>query len=394
MKLEGAIVFLPRGAGGEEPELLRPLLLSPGALWLTEELRRFGINSFLAVCHRDDQERTARCFPENTVFITDDMSDADARLEAFLSGCSGSVVVVTGAALLSGEGVRRLSAPEPLPRGGSTGVYRMEASALREAMRGGKSFEESLAAGGEAFGYAAGRFEGALPLSAESGEKESVWALARKLQCDRLKNGGVCILDPDSVYIDPTVTAGEGTVILPGAILRGKTVIGKDCEIGPHCMVRDCAVGDGAVVNASQCNESVIGCRAKIGPFAYIRPGCNVGADTKVGDFVEVKNSVIGDGTKISHLTYVGDSDIGRHVNLGCGTVTVNYDGAGKFRTVVEDNAFVGCNSNLIAPVKIGRGSYVAAGSTVTDDVPADSLAIARAPQTVKTQWAVKRKKK
>lgn len=392
MKLEGAIVFLPRAAGEEQPELLKPLLLSPGALWLTEELRRFGVNSFLAVCRGDDQEQAARCFPEDTVFITDDMPDADGRLASFLSDCTGLIAVVTGAALLSGEGIRRLSAPEPLPKGEDSGVYRMDASAAREALQDGGRFEEVLSAVGEAFGCAPGRFEGVLPLT--GGDRKQIWALARQLQCDRLASGGVCILDPDSAYIDPTVIAGEGTVILPGAILRGRTVIGKNCEIGPHCMVRDCAVGDGAVINASQCNESVIGCRAKVGPFAYIRPGCDVGADTKVGDFVEVKNSVIGDGTKISHLTYVGDSDVGKKVNLGCGTVTVNYDGAGKFRTVVEDNAFVGCNSNLIAPVKIGRGSYVAAGSTVTDDVPADSLAIARAPQTVKTQWAVKRRKK
>ena len=200
--------------------------------------------------------------------------------------------------------------------------------------------------------------------------------------------------DPEAVYIDPAVTVGEGTVLLPGTILRGRTVIGRNCEIGPNSMVRDCAVGDDVLVNASQCNESVIGSHSKVGPFAYIRPGCTVGADTKVGDFVELKNSVVGDGTKISHLTYVGDSDVGRGVNLGCGTVTVNYDGAAKFRTVVGDRAFVGCNSNLIAPVKIGAGAYVAAGSTVTDDVPAESLAIARAPQTVKAQWAAKRRKK
>jgi len=200
--------------------------------------------------------------------------------------------------------------------------------------------------------------------------------------------------DPATVYVEATVTVGEGTVILPGTILRGNTVIGKNCEIGPNSMIRDCTVEDGAVVNASQCNESTIGANAKIGPFAYLRPDSHVGADTKVGDFVEVKNSTIGDGTKISHLTYVGDSDIGKNVNLGCGTVTVNYDGAAKFRTVVGDGAFVGCNANLIAPVHVGAGAYVAAGSTVTDDVPEDSLAIARARQTIKIEWASIRRQK
>jgi len=130
-----------------------------------------------------------------------------------------------------------------------------------------------------------------------------------------------------------------------------------------------------------------------VGPFAYIRPGCHVGKGVKVGDFVELKNSTIGDGTKISHLTYVGDTDAGAHINFGCGTVTVNYDGEKKFRTTIGDHAFIGCNTNLVAPVTVGEGAYTAAGSTITDDVPADSLAIARDRQIVKKQWAAKRRK-
>lgn len=152
-----------------------------------------------------------------------------------------------------------------------------------------------------------------------------------------------------------------------------------------------CVIGDRVVVNASQLNESTVESGAKIGPFAYVRPNCHVGREVKVGDFVELKNSVIGDNTKISHLTYVGDSDVGAHVNFGCGTVTVNYDGAAKFRTTIGDHAFIGCNTNLVAPVKIGDGAYTAAGSTITADVPDDSLAIARAQQVVKKQWAAKR---
>ena len=216
------------------------------------------------------------------------------------------------------------------------------------------------------------------------------WAAAN----ERLLRAGVIMLDPGAVYVEPTVTVGEGTVILPGTILRGSTVIGRRCEIGPNTMITDCTVGDDVTVNASQLTSSTVGDRAKVGPFAYVRPNCHIGADTKVGDFVELKNSVIGDGTKISHLTYVGDSDVGKRVNLGCGTVTVNYDGEAKFRTVVGDDAFVGCNSNLVAPVQVGAGAYVAAGSTVTNDVPPDSLAIARAPQTIKIQWAAKRRKR
>lgn len=210
----------------------------------------------------------------------------------------------------------------------------------------------------------------------------------------RLMEAGVEVLDPTTVYVDDEVQVGEGTVILPCTVLRGKTVIGKNCEIGPNAVIRDCTVGDGVTVNASQLNESTVEAGAKVGPFAYIRPGCHVGREVKVGDFVELKNSTIGDGTKISHLTYVGDSDVGAGVNFGCGTVTVNYDGITKYRTTIGDHAFIGCNTNLVAPVKIGEGAYTAAGSTITEEVPPESLAIARSQQVVKKQWVAKRRRK
>ena len=215
---------------------------------------------------------------------------------------------------------------------------------------------------------------------------------ARNFGARRLMAAGVRLMDPNTCYIGPQATVGAGSVLLPGAILRGKTVIGKDCEIGPNSMIRDCTVGDGVTVNASQLNESTVEDGVKIGPFAYIRPNCHVGPGVKVGDFVELKNSTIGAGTKISHLTYVGDSDVGERVNFGCGTVTVNYDGTTKYRTTIGDDAFIGCNTNLVAPVRVGSGAYTAAGSTITDEVPADSLAIARARQTVKKQWAARRR--
>ena len=208
---------------------------------------------------------------------------------------------------------------------------------------------------------------------------------------EALAQKGVLMMDPSAVYVEETVTVGEGTLLLPGTILRGNTVVGKNCEIGPNTMLTDCQVGDGAVVSSSQCNQSTIGAGAQVGPFAYIRPGCIVGEKVKVGDFVELKNSTIGDGTKISHLTYVGDSDVGKRCNFGCGTVTVNYDGKQKFRTTIGDRCFIGCNTNLVAPVTLGDGVYTAAGSTITDDVPAGELAIARARQTNKSGWKDKR---
>ena len=208
---------------------------------------------------------------------------------------------------------------------------------------------------------------------------------------EALLAAGVRMMDPSAVYVEESVTVGAGTLLLPGTILRGKTVIGEHCEIGPNTMITDCTVGDGAVVNSCQCNESVIDAGAHVGPFAYIRPNCHVGRDVKVGDFVELKNSNIGNGTKISHLTYIGDSDVGEKCNFGCGTVVVNYDGKKKYRTTIGDRCFIGCNTNLVSPVKVGDGAYTAAGSTITEDVPDRNLAIARARQVNKDTWKDRR---
>ena len=199
---------------------------------------------------------------------------------------------------------------------------------------------------------------------------------------------GVEFFTSHGIVIDPEVKIGRGTQILPGTILRGNTVIGENCVIGPNSMLTDCTVGNGVVFNASQASQSVVEDDAKIGPFTQLRPDSHICKKVKIGDFVEVKNSTIGEGTSISHLTYVGDSDVGRHVNFGCGVVTVNYDGTSKNRTTIGDYAFIGCNTNLVAPVKIGDGAYTAAGSTVTKDVPGGDLAIARARQENKAEWA------
>lgn len=204
---------------------------------------------------------------------------------------------------------------------------------------------------------------------------------------------GVTIVDPQNTYIDPSVIIGQDTTILPGCFLEGNTVIGEDCEVGPNCKIRDSKLGNGVNIQATTVLESTIGNEATIGPYAYIRPNCKIGNKVKVGDFVEVKNATIGDGTKIPHLSYVGDTDAGEKVNFGCGSIMVNYDGANKHRTTIEDNVFIGCNANLVAPVTVRKGAYIAAGSTITKDVNADTLAVARARQTEITGWKRHEKK-
>jgi len=213
----------------------------------------------------------------------------------------------------------------------------------------------------------------------------------RKRILDRFMKSGVTILDPYSTYIDDDVKIGIDTVIYPGTIIENGTAIGEDCLIGPNSRISGSMVGRSVEIVNSVVMQSSIDDGTHIGPFAYLRPGSRIGMEVKIGDFVEIKNSSIGDKSKVSHLTYVGDSDIGRNVNLGCGVVTVNYDGRRKSRTVIEDDAFVGCNVNLIAPVMVKSNSYIAAGSTITGDVPENALAIARARQEVKEDWVLRK---
>ncbi len=206
-----------------------------------------------------------------------------------------------------------------------------------------------------------------------------------------LLDAGVVMMDPSAVYVEDGVTVGAGTLLLPGTILRGNTVVGRDCEIGPNTMLVDCAVGDGVTINSSQCNESRIDDRCEIGPFAHLRPHTHVEAGSKIGAFVQLKNCELGQGTKMAHLTYVGDADVGPGCNFGCGTVTCNYDGKVKSRTTIGGNVFIGCQTRFIPPVSVGDGAYIAAGTTVTEDIPAGAFAIGRSRQTVKENWKDKR---
>lgn len=189
---------------------------------------------------------------------------------------------------------------------------------------------------------------------------------------------GVEFTCTDGIIIERGVEIGVGSQILPGTIIRGNTVIGKGCVIGPNTVIENSTLGDSVTVNCSQIYESEVESGVNIGPFVHIRPDSLIKSGAKIGDFVEIKNSTIGEKTAIAHLAYIGDSDIGSKVNIGCGTVTVNYDGIAKSRCVIGDNCFIGCNTNLIAPVKLGKGVYTAAGTTVTRDVPEYALAIDR----------------
>ena len=347
-----------------KPLMLEAVMFCPILKWMSDKLLADGVQRFFAVVSPRFAQEVRACFPEDADII---ISEQHGELLDFLN-TPDTVAVFTRPAL-------------PAEEAGPGFAYQAAGYELQEVWR--EKMTNAISA--------AELLSGWLPVFNLETVAE-LEALFRDRIVQRHIRAGVRILDPTAVYIDPRVSIGRGTTLLPGTILRGKTAIGCGCTIGPNAMVRDCVVGDDTEINASQVNESTIGSRTHVGPFAYVRPGCSIGDDIKVGDFVEVKNSSIGDGTKISHLTYVGDSDVGSHVNFGCGTVTTNYDGVKTYRCTIQDNAFIGCNTNLVAPVTVGEGSYIAAGATITKDVPADALAVARAKQENKEGWAKRRR--
>lgn len=217
--------------------------------------------------------------------------------------------------------------------------------------------------------------------------------MRKRINTSHMVNG-VTIIDVNSTYIESDVEIGNDTIVYPGVMLKGNTKIGSGCIIGMNCNISNSTIGDYTKVESSTIIDSTVGENTIVGPYAYLRPNSNIGSHVKIGDFVEVKNATIGDNSKASHLSYIGDAYVGKNVNIGCGVVFVNYDGHHKFKSVVKDGAFIGSNSNLVAPVTVEEKGYIATGSTITDDVPQGALAIAREKQVVKEGWVEKKNSK
>ena len=219
-----------------------------------------------------------------------------------------------------------------------------------------------------------------------------VEAVLRKRINNKHLENGVTIIDPNTTYIGIDVEIGQDTIIYPGNVLEGNTVIGKNCVLYPNSRINNSVIGESVDIQSSVILESKIGNQTTVGPFAYIRPESIIGNNVRVGDFVEIKKSTIGNNTKVSHLTYVGDAEVGEGCNFGCGTVTVNYDGKNKNKTIIGNNSFIGCNTNLISPVTVEDNTYIAAGSTITNDVKSGDLAVARAKQRNIPGWVERRR--
>lgn len=215
--------------------------------------------------------------------------------------------------------------------------------------------------------------------------------LRNRINTIHMENG-VTLIDPKTTYIGADVEIGKDTIIYPNNILEGNTVIGENCLLYQNSRIKDSVIGNEVDIQSSVILDSKIGDNTTVGPFAYIRPDSIIGKSTRIGDFVEIKKATIGDGTKVSHLTYIGDAEVGSGCNFGCGTVVVNYDGKEKHKTIIGDHSFIGCNTNLVSPVKVGDNTYIAAGSTITAEVKEGDLAVARAKQRNISGWVEKKR--
>ena len=284
----------------------------------------------------------------------------------------------------------------------NSGAYWFSTAALLDALAGitndnaqGEYYLTDALALILASGKNAGAFPAANPYIALGANRPidllTLNEIANREAIGRHLAAGVHFVASSGIVIGPDVVIAPGATILPGCLLYGSTSIGAGAVIGPNSVLKNTVVGENSLINASQCTDSRVGDHCTVGPFVQLRPGSVLGNKVKVGDFVEIKNSNIGDGTSVAHLTYIGDSDIGRCCNFGCGVVVVNYDGEKKSRTTVGDYAFVGCNTNLVAPVHVGNGAYTGAGTTVTKDVPDGALAVGRARTQILEGWAAKK---
>ncbi|MDP4108506.1 MAG: glucosamine-1-phosphate N-acetyltransferase [Bacillota bacterium] len=352
---------------GKSKLYLSEILYYPLIKWMTGAIREAGLNRVRIIC--DD----------NKVFEGIDLSETDCSIDfIYLSEYTGT------------KGITDFASDTAAEFGGPVLVFNAPVPAVTPEAIG--SLLSGVRDGGTAFcpESPTDEFLSACDMPSVSYLEN----ILRKRICAKHLGGGVYIQSPDNTFISPAVKIGPGARILTGSILYGNTEIGENAVIGPNTLIESSKIGAGTVVNSSQVYESTVGPETRIGPFSYIRPGCALGSRLRIGDFVELKNSAIGDGTKVSHLTYIGDSEVGKNVNFGCGTVTVNYDGNGKYVTRIGDNAFIGCNTNLVAPVTVHRGAYTAAGTTVTKDVPEDSLSIGRCRETIKENWAALHREK
>jgi bifunctional UDP-N-acetylglucosamine pyrophosphorylase/glucosamine-1-phosphate N-acetyltransferase len=382
-------------AASKYPIMLHELSFQPVLRWIIDALELVGVESFWVAVPEAYIPVLETFFKEGQVCFFPSGKPISA------GGLDSDLLIIAGPSLLTSGTLERLlwhdiNAGEMLSLTGDDGnparIYYMHADTARDLLsrdNGEMDVEDLINMWNgpivpmvmpEGQGGAA-RLTSPLDVLLA---RQSLHAASIDFHTDR----GVTFLDPATAHIGPNVLIGPDTTILPGVILEGQTVIGTDCEIGPSVTMRNVRCGERCLVNHSQIESSVLGDDVFVGPYAHIRPDCMLDDGVRVGAFVQLKNTRVGKNTVIPHLAYIGDADIGADANIASHVVTANFNGVTKNHTVIGDNAFVGCGSILVAPVQIGRGAWTAAGSVITENVPADGLGIARCRQTVKESWA------
>ncbi len=381
-----AVIFLPDDCaktGYPQSTMLSPLMGAPLLTWLSHALFEEGFGRFFLVGREPFLSMGKSCIPPGAEVMTSADSDPADQLHVFLSTADDAEEEVT----IIAAPTLYLPMVKVAEGEAETLSYVIGRESLMEALDSEFSFSRFLHDNGTVLRDR----EGFFPVDSPAVFPELIHLL-RKDRALRLARQGVELLDPDSCYIEPTVRLEKGAKLLPGAILQGNTLIRAGAVIGPWTLIRDSEIGEGSTVNASQVYDSVIGQEVLVGPYAHIRCGTELSRGVHIGSFVETKNAKLGTNTWAAHLSYLGDTEIGDECNIGCGTATANYDRVDKHKTVIGDHAFIGCNTVLVAPVTVGDGAYIGAGSTITEDVPVNALGIARNRQSNKKDWSAKHK--
>ena len=392
MAVRSAVIFVPDDTGKtgyERPMFLQRIMGVPMLSWLVQSLLASGVSRYFLVCLDAHRAEAKNCFPAEAELTVASDAEAADLMHVFLSTAEEfeqEVMVVTGPCIrINAESV--LEGEEEAPRRAC--ACRVGREVFMEALDGENfSFSHFLVECGAAYTDHDGMF------TVSDREELADWQpILKRAYLYELAHQGVEIWDYDNCYVEPGVRIGGGTVLLPGTIIRGASAVGHDCVIGPNTYLENAIIGNATRVNASQVLDSTIGSDAKIGPFSYIRADSVLENRAQAGGFTELRGSHLGEGSRVAQLAYLGDTDAGRGVQFGAASVTANFDRRATHRTRIEDDAFVGSGASLVAPVEIGRGAYIAAGTTVTEDVPSQALAIGRARQTNKKDWAGKNKR-
>ena len=384
-----AILFViddTQKTGLPHPLMLQQVMGAPLLKWLSAALRDSQVGRFFLVCREEYLEQAKACIPDGAELVTAQDENPSDLLHVFLSTADEAeedLLIVAGPVIYAPYFAS--TDPGRAPR--LANACMASRKELMQALDGDFSFGSFLKEHTDACTDREGFF------SVGSVAELADWQprLNRQLLLE-LAQQGVEIWDYNNCYVEPGVEIGIGTVLMPGVILQGKCTVGYGCVIGPYTQLTNVQVGNHTRIDSSHLEDCAVGSNAQIGPYAHLREGTQVSAGAKVGAFVELKQTQVGEGSQIPHLAYLGDATVGSEVNVGCGVVTANFDRRDKSATQIGDRAFVGCNTVLVAPVSVGKGAYVAAGSTITEDVPAQALGIARAHQSNRKEWALKNK--